>query len=582
MRRAFPASILIIFLLAPTVNTYAWSNGGYSADINNPDYGTHDWIAEHALDWVPATKKQYIVDNLSAYIFGTELPDLPSTQGGIGDTTKHHIYYRADGTLQDGAAATRAEEEYQAALSYLNAGNRIEAAKHAGAMAHYVSDMAAYGHVMGSNTDWGSETTAHHSGYEDYVDSRTDSYSKVFVKPLVFDGELTQIDAATAAKQLASDTTFDVDGDYTASWMEANYDLSGTTFNQRSWESINLATNLIADALASLYDAYQPPKTPTTITCTPSKTSALDTEQLTVSGAISADVSATITISRLVGSSWIDLATTTSGHGSYSTQIVLPVGSSNIRASWTGDAVYDAATSQTATITITRYTPPKAQTSITLTPSKTTAKENEQITFSGAISADVSTTVTIYRKVGGDWVAHATTPATHGAYSTQTSFTAGSYTLRVGWEGDATHVAATSPETGITVQPRTGSMKVTVVDEKDVPIIETTLIMTATPSGQTQLQTTTSSDGSVTFSAIKPGTYTFNATKNGYKTNTGTCQVEEDQTITVKVTLTKENTGIPGYPIASVSAGMTVILGYFIIFRMNRNKSNKSNKLIKS
>lgn len=29
----------------------AWSNGGYSSDPTHPDYGTHDWIAQHALDW---------------------------------------------------------------------------------------------------------------------------------------------------------------------------------------------------------------------------------------------------------------------------------------------------------------------------------------------------------------------------------------------------------------------------------------------------------------------------------------------------------------------------------------------------
>ncbi|MCK4444038.1 MAG: hypothetical protein KAW09_05810 [Thermoplasmata archaeon] len=33
--------------------TTAWSNGGYSADPSNPDYGTHDWITEHAQDWLP-------------------------------------------------------------------------------------------------------------------------------------------------------------------------------------------------------------------------------------------------------------------------------------------------------------------------------------------------------------------------------------------------------------------------------------------------------------------------------------------------------------------------------------------------
>ena len=53
----------------------AYSNGGYSTDPSNPDYGTHDWIAQHALDWLPTREKQYILDNLAAYLYGTELPE---------------------------------------------------------------------------------------------------------------------------------------------------------------------------------------------------------------------------------------------------------------------------------------------------------------------------------------------------------------------------------------------------------------------------------------------------------------------------------------------------------------------------
>jgi hypothetical protein len=33
-----------------------WSNGGFSSDPNNPAYGTHDWIAQHVLDWCQMRK----------------------------------------------------------------------------------------------------------------------------------------------------------------------------------------------------------------------------------------------------------------------------------------------------------------------------------------------------------------------------------------------------------------------------------------------------------------------------------------------------------------------------------------------
>ena len=76
--------ITTLILLLPPPST-AWSNGGYSADPSNPDYGTHDWIAEHALDWLPADQKQYILENLDDYLCGTELPDNGGAPDGIGD-----------------------------------------------------------------------------------------------------------------------------------------------------------------------------------------------------------------------------------------------------------------------------------------------------------------------------------------------------------------------------------------------------------------------------------------------------------------------------------------------------------------
>ncbi|HIH89345.1 TPA: hypothetical protein HA344_09095 [Candidatus Bathyarchaeota archaeon] len=471
MRRAIliPAFLLII-LLAPQIGLVtAWSNGGYSADPSNPDYGTHDWIAQHALDWLPAEKKQYITDNLDSYIFGTELPDLPPSQGGIGDTTKHHIYYSSTGTLQDGAAATRAEEEYQAALAYLESGNQAEAAKHAGAMAHYISDMAVFGHVMGASTEWGAET--HHSDYENHATGITTSNSTTYIKPLQFDGALTTLSAGDAARQLALDTTLDGGGTYTASWMDANYGWTNTAFTDRSWESVNLATNKVTDALSTLYDAY---------------------------------------------------------------------------------------------------TPPKTQTTITLTASKTTAKENEQITVSGTINADVSATVTIQKSVGSSWTTIATTSSTHGAYSTQITSPEGSHTIRAIWAGDTTHETATSTTTTLTITPRTGTLKITVTDDQNTPIHGATITMTKTPTGQTPLQGTTGTDGTTTFSDIRTGDYTINAAKTDYNTNTGEAQIADEQTTTVQITLTRIPDNIPGYPIEAIMIGIALFLGY-----LNKNNHLK-------
>ena len=247
------------FLSGLTVTTvhftlvFGWSNGGYSDDPFNPKYGTHDWIAEHALDYLPSEEKQFILDNLAAYLYGTELPDNSQAPDGIGDTGKHHVYYFANGSLQEDDAAVRAEEEYEAAVAYVKAGDMVNAAKRLGVMSHYIVDVAVFAHVMGSETDWGSENKTLHSSYENYVNTQTNSYTDEFNSFLSFDGELTEISAYNATLMLAYDTTFDVDGNLTCVWMNQNYDWSNPTFRNRCGESLNLAVNLLADVLHTFY-----------------------------------------------------------------------------------------------------------------------------------------------------------------------------------------------------------------------------------------------------------------------------------------------------------------------------------------
>src|SRR3990172_8914059 len=148
-REFFCACLILSTLLMACFGVsvaFGWSNGGYSTDPTNPDYGTHDWIAQHALDWLPSAEKTYIVNNLAAYLYGTELPDNGGASDGIGDQTKHHVYFHSDGALQDDASAARASQEYQNAETYLAGSSFYMAAKTAGIMSHYVVDVAVFGH----------------------------------------------------------------------------------------------------------------------------------------------------------------------------------------------------------------------------------------------------------------------------------------------------------------------------------------------------------------------------------------------------------------------------------------------------
>jgi hypothetical protein len=256
----------ISILLLGGEGALCWSNGGYSTDPATPIYGTHDWIAEHALDFLPAQEKQYIVDNLAAYLYGTELPDNNQATDGIGDTTKHHIYYSASGAVVDNASAHRASILYASALSFLQAQDYANAAKTAGTMTHYIADVAVFGHVMGASTDWGAEDSSTHSNYESYVDRRTESYDAVgFDQYLQFDGSLATVSAYDAALAVAYDTTFGGSSGLNCTWMNLNYDWSNPAYTDRCGESLNVAVNAVADILHTLYQEATPSASPTPI-----------------------------------------------------------------------------------------------------------------------------------------------------------------------------------------------------------------------------------------------------------------------------------------------------------------------------
>ena len=219
-------SLACLTLALPSAS--AWSNGGYSADQDNPDYGTHDWIADLALN-LQARDVTFLKSTYhSEFILGTEAPDNPEF---IGDTANHHIYFYSSGELQDDICALRATQVYQIALGYILAGDYHSAAYDIGVLAHYVSDPGVFGHTMGAYTDWGSE--AHHSDYENGMESRIGSLSPPTGLPL------GDADAYNATLDLAESITFGEGAIQSNVWMDANYDWEGSTF--------------VASATASLY-----------------------------------------------------------------------------------------------------------------------------------------------------------------------------------------------------------------------------------------------------------------------------------------------------------------------------------------
>jgi hypothetical protein len=207
------------------------------------------------MNLLPSNESGWLSGNKSAFLYGTEAPDNSgaSFQGhnGYGDTTHHHNYYSGT-TCTDDSAATRAGEEYQKALDALKGDNYALAAWYAGAMTHYIDDVAVWAHVMS-----GESSTAH-SHYESQVNAVTDDYSSPTFT-VTFDGVLETISAHDASVSLGQNTATDNGGTYTATWMNSNFDTGwssvsdwSASFKSRTGESLNLAVNTVADVLHTL------------------------------------------------------------------------------------------------------------------------------------------------------------------------------------------------------------------------------------------------------------------------------------------------------------------------------------------
>jgi len=229
--------LLLVLLCAIGIQpqTIAWSNGGYSSNPDNPDYGTHDWMADKALA-IQTIDTSFLKTTYHArFLLGTEAPD---NNAYIGDSTNHHVYYYSSGALQDGKSAIRASQMYQIALGYLASHDLDDAAYYIGAMTHYVSDVGVFGHTMGSGTDWGAED--HHSDYENTIQSMTGYLSS----PTGV--SLGNSDAYAATLDLANRITFGGGVIMPNIWMDTNYNWEDSTFVTSAMASLNSSVAAVA------------------------------------------------------------------------------------------------------------------------------------------------------------------------------------------------------------------------------------------------------------------------------------------------------------------------------------------------
>jgi hypothetical protein len=244
--------LVLFFAIGIQPQTIAWSNGGYSSDPDNPDYGTHDWIADKALATQTIDASFLKTTYHARLLLGTEAPDNIAY---IGDSTNHHVYYYSSGDLQDGKCAIRASQMYQITLGYLASQDLGNAAYYIGAMTHYVADVGVFGHTMGSGTDWGAED--HHSDYENAIESMIGSLSSpTGVSP-------GDSDAYAATLDLANKITFGGGAIMPNIWMDTNYNWAGSTFVTSAMASLNSSVAAVAAVVNHLLvEASSPPASP--------------------------------------------------------------------------------------------------------------------------------------------------------------------------------------------------------------------------------------------------------------------------------------------------------------------------------
>jgi len=184
----------LMFLVSPYSYGTAWSNGSYAYNQNDydyeTDYGTHDWIAEGALEVLiqfDSDQWKWLEYRETIFLVGTEAPDNSGvsmvldgqTLSGFGDTTYHHVYYEEDGSIKNNEdnSALRAKWCGDWADASIESGKLDQAAFYFGAMTHYIADLTMYAHVADNYVPpHNLYFDEHHSTVESRVQSRTNEY----------------------------------------------------------------------------------------------------------------------------------------------------------------------------------------------------------------------------------------------------------------------------------------------------------------------------------------------------------------------------------------------------------------------
>ncbi len=241
----------------------AWNNGqagntatNTAAECSDPSYATHDWIADHAMDILPDDEKEWLEPHRALYLIGTEAPDNRTIRLSCGVPHRgyddrrqgHSVTWNTSATeMLNDRPAVRAQEEYDKAVIAFRQGKPAHAAFFLGAMAHYLGDVAQYGH------SWPNEK--HHSDYESWAAKLTATFDGGTFEDAIDLDSLVRRTPYTAARRISRATFAGQEDDdiLPAPTMDGLYSTKPTEFMDSVRGSLNVGVNELADVLHTFY-----------------------------------------------------------------------------------------------------------------------------------------------------------------------------------------------------------------------------------------------------------------------------------------------------------------------------------------
>lgn len=252
--------LALLSMLSPSV---AWSNGYSAQEASNfakqanlwnraSMYGTHDYLAEYALSFLPEEEKAWI-RNVS-FFYGTELPDSTGNSESIGDRNAQYLKFGSRGNAISDLMANRSMLKYDVAVAALSHGEDGTASKAAGTILAYIENSGLFSRVIeGSEKGLSFEAYIGTLSNAPYPQERFES---LFGQYISFDGSLEMISPYDAVMRVGQATYLGKkDGSCSAQWMEKSYDIGSEEFLSCAGRDFNNIINAEADALHTIYKA---------------------------------------------------------------------------------------------------------------------------------------------------------------------------------------------------------------------------------------------------------------------------------------------------------------------------------------